>query len=98
MEQAIDAYYTITASEEFREIARMRERARHNEASALYAAKEEGIAEGIERGIAKGAFNNMLESIRSLMKNMNLSMDQAMAALNISDADFSKYREKLQPQ
>ena len=82
MEQAIDAYYTITASEEFREIARMRERARHNEASALYHAKQE----------------TMIEAIRSLMKNMNLSIDQAMAALNISDADFPKYREKLQPQ
>ena len=102
MEQAIDAYYTITASEEFREIARMRERACHNEASALYAAREEGIAEGIERGIekgiTKGAFNNMLESIRNIMDGLNLPIDQAMNLLKVPETDRLKCKEMLQPQ
>ena len=35
MEQAINAYYTITASSEFRELERLREKARHDEAQAL---------------------------------------------------------------
>ncbi len=39
MEQAINAYYTITASSEFREIERLREKARHDEAQALYHAE-----------------------------------------------------------
>ena len=39
MEQAINAYYTITASSEFREAERLREKARHDEAQALYHAK-----------------------------------------------------------
>ena len=40
MEQAISAYYSITASEEFREIERMREKARHDEAQALHNAEQ----------------------------------------------------------
>ena len=82
MEQAIDAYYTITASEEFREIARMRERARHNEASALYHAKQE------ER----------VDLIRKLMESMNWPVEQAMTALKIPETDRLKYKEMLQPQ
>ena len=35
MEQAINAYYMITASSEFRELERLREKARHDEAQAL---------------------------------------------------------------
>lgn len=52
MEQAINAYYTITASSEFREIERLRAKARHDEAQALHHAKQEGRREGIsERNI-----------------------------------------------
>lgn len=42
MNQAINAYYTITASPEFREAERLREKARHDEAQALYRARREG--------------------------------------------------------
>lgn len=42
MEQAINAYYTITASEKFRELERLRSKARHDEAQALHHAKQEG--------------------------------------------------------
>ena len=41
MSQAINAYYTITASSEFREKERLREKARHDEAQALYNARME---------------------------------------------------------
>jgi len=41
MEQAVKEYRRITTTEEFREIERLRSRARHNEASALHHAKEE---------------------------------------------------------
>ena len=45
MEQAISAYYKITASPEFREVERLREKARHDEAQALHHAKQEGKRE-----------------------------------------------------
>ena len=91
MNQAIDAYYKVTASKEFQEIERMRERARHDEASALSHAKDEGRAEGLEEGLAKGAFNKTVEAL-------NLSLDQAMAVLKVPDADRPNYKEILQPQ
>ena len=51
MEQAVNAYYSITASSEFREIERLREKARHDEAQALYHAKQEGRQEGRQEGM-----------------------------------------------
>jgi predicted transposase/invertase (TIGR01784 family) len=45
MEQAIRAYHQITADPEFREMERLREMARHNEATALRHARNEGKAE-----------------------------------------------------
>jgi len=42
MEKAIRAYHQITADSEFREAERLREMARHNEASALRHARDEG--------------------------------------------------------
>ncbi|MDR0382160.1 MAG: hypothetical protein LBH86_09255 [Oscillospiraceae bacterium] len=50
MQQAIGAYHRITATEEFKELERLRSRARHNEASALKNARQEGKAEGIAEG------------------------------------------------
>ena len=43
MSQAISAYYTITASSEFRERERLRAKARHDEAQALYHAEKLGM-------------------------------------------------------
>ena len=48
MSQAINAYYTITASSEFREKERLRAKARHDEAQALRNARREAT---IERNI-----------------------------------------------
>ncbi len=42
MNETIGAYRQVTATDEFREIERLRERARHNEASALRRARIEG--------------------------------------------------------
>jgi hypothetical protein len=41
VKQAIDAYWSIIASDEFKEIERLRSLARHNEASALGHARRE---------------------------------------------------------
>jgi predicted transposase/invertase (TIGR01784 family) len=47
MDQAINAYQKIAVSPELREIERARSYARHNEASALYHARQEGKDEGM---------------------------------------------------
>ena len=49
MTQAIGAYREVTATAEFREIERLRSRARHNEASALGHARREAIRETDEK-------------------------------------------------
>jgi len=51
MKQAIEAYHSITATPEFREIERLRSKARHDEAQALRKARQEAtkIATKIER-------------------------------------------------
>jgi predicted transposase/invertase (TIGR01784 family) len=46
MEQAIGAFRSITATSEFREIERLRSKARRDEAQALYHARREGVREG----------------------------------------------------
>ena len=48
MKQAIGAYRTVTATDEFRQLERMRADARNREASALGHARREGIAIGEE--------------------------------------------------
>jgi phage shock protein A len=53
MEQAIRAYHQITADSEFRELERLREKARYDEASALLHARDEGKAEGMEKPHSK---------------------------------------------
>jgi len=49
MEQAIGAYRSITATPEFREMERLRSKARHDEAQALYKARLEGARESDEK-------------------------------------------------
>ena len=78
MEQAIDAYYTITASPEFREIERLREKARHDEAQALYHAEQKGIQKGAsERNveIARNALH-MGMAIDDIVKLTGLAHDE----------------------
>ncbi|MCL1876222.1 MAG: hypothetical protein FWF87_08210 [Synergistaceae bacterium] len=54
MNQAISAYHSVTASSEFRELERLRAKARHDEAQALYHAEIKGEAKGRAEGEAKG--------------------------------------------
>ena len=78
MEQAINAYYTITASPEFREIERLREKARHDEAQALYHAEQKGRSKGIsERNveIARAMLANG-EPIDKIMHYTDLSKEK----------------------
>ena len=52
MNQAIEAYYSISASPEFRELERMRERAIRDRDSALWHAEQKGMQKGVaERSI-----------------------------------------------
>jgi len=65
MEHAISAYYSITASPEFHEIERLREKARHDEAQALSHAEQQGMQKGLQQGLQQGALKiarNLIET------------------------------------
>jgi len=57
-----------------------------------------GIAKGVAKGVAKGRTEGIVSSIQSLMETMNLSPDQAMAALKVPEAERQKYVELLKKQ
>jgi predicted transposase/invertase (TIGR01784 family) len=46
MAQAVEAYRSVSATEEFRQLERLRADTRHNEAAALGNARREGMREG----------------------------------------------------
>ena len=86
MDQAINAYYTITASPEFREIERLREKARHDEAQALYHAEQDGIQKGIaERNI---------EIARKLLKR-NRPIDEIVEDTGLTREEIENLKESL---
>jgi hypothetical protein len=60
MTEAIGAYRHVAAADEFREIERLRSRARHNEASALSHARSEGEK--------KGKIEGKIESVITVLK------------------------------
>ena len=81
--QAIDAYYEITASPEFLEIERLREKARHDEAQALHHAEQEGRAEGLEKGRAEGISERSVEIAKNLL-NMGMPFSQVSEATGLA--------------
>ena len=57
-----------------------------------------GIAQGITQGIAQGHEEERLNSIRSLMETLNLTLDQAMQALKIPGSEREKYLQMFTQQ
>ena len=56
--------------------------------------EEKGIAKGIAKGMTEGMTNGILASV----KNMGISVEQAMTVLEIPEAERPNYRELLQRQ
>ncbi len=56
--------------------------------------REKGVAEGIAKGHAERA----LSDLRSLMETLSLTIEQAMAALKIPEAEQQRYRDLLEKQ
>lgn len=78
MSQAINAYYTITASSEFREKERLRAKARHDEAQALHNAEQNAKKEIARKLLKRNRPIDEIvedtgltyEEIKSLCRNM----------------------------
>ena len=57
-----------------------------------------GMDQGITKGIAQGHEEERLNSIRSLMETLNLTLDQAMQALKIPGSEREKYLQMFAQQ
>ena len=57
--------------------------------------REEGRAEGREEGRAEGREEGILSSAVNLQKNQNISFEEALHLLGVSEDAFSRYREML---
>jgi hypothetical protein len=62
MSEAVNAYKSVAVSPEFYEIERLRDRTRHNEASALAYAKKERALELSKRLLGLGVSPDLLEA------------------------------------
>lgn len=59
---------------------------------------EKGIAKGMEKGRAEGMEKGILTSIKNLMETMGWTLDQAMTALKVPEAEQQTYRSLLEKQ
>ena len=55
----------------------------------------EGIQEGRREGMRECKDEGILTSLKNLMSNMNLTLQQAMDALGIPAADWPRYMAKF---
>ena len=62
----MNVIYDLSEDTRIREIARLREKAMHDEASALKHAKAEGIEEGMTKGMAQGMTKGKNEIIAQM--------------------------------
>ena len=97
MSEAIKAYYSVTASEEFREVERLREKARHDEAQALYHAEQKGIEQGIELGIDQGVVKGQKQLILNLVKT-GLPFEQIVRSSGLDQTEIENLRKMIMPQ
>jgi len=79
MEQVIEAYRSVTASDEFKEIERLRSKARHDEASALNNAQR--------KGVFKGRQEKAIE-IAKIMKARRMDLNEIMEITKLSVDDI----------
>ncbi len=60
--------------------------------------REKGRAEGHAEGRAEGMADGILASIKKIVKNMGISIEQAMSVLEIPEDERQKYMDLLENQ
>ncbi len=67
-------------------------------AKGLAEGMAEGMAKGMAKGMAEGIEKGLVASIKNLMETLNLSVEEAMAALKVPEAERQKYADLLKEQ
>jgi hypothetical protein len=91
--QAIEAYREITASPEFRELERLREDARHNEAAALRHARQE--AEKARDAKWRGVVADKDAALAAALADKDAALADKDAVLADKDAEIAALRALL---
>ena len=52
---------------------------------------EEIFNEGVEQGIEQGARDKLLENVRSMVKNLQITAQQALDALDVPRSEQARY-------
>lgn len=73
MQKAVRVIYDMSEDTKVREAARTREKTLHDEASALYNAKQEGLAEGRAEGISEGRAEGLAKGRAEIIEKMRAS-------------------------
>ena len=81
MKKAVNIIYDMSDNAKLREIARIREKALHDEASQMKAARDEGISIGIAQGITEGIEKGRTEII-SKLREKGMSESEIKALLS----------------
>jgi predicted transposase/invertase (TIGR01784 family) len=93
MDQAISAYRSVSASAEFQEMERLRDKARIDGISALRNAERRGIIEGIREGILEGERKGRLEEklkVARNLKNYGVPEDIIATSTGLSDDEIQR--------
>lgn len=102
LQMAGNLLMSISQNERERAIFRSRRKFQTDLQSDLATAEDRGERRGREagraEGRAEGRTEGMISALQSLMDSMGLSMDQAMNALKIPEADRPEYRNILSGQ
>jgi len=75
MQQAINKYYEIIASDKFHEINRLRAKALHDEASALADAERKGERKG------------KIEGVVNMVTELKISIEDAMRVMRLPEKE-----------
>ena len=59
---------------------------------------EQGLAKGMEQGMAKGIFDANMGSIRAMVSELHLTVEQAMNVLKIPQNERERYKAALDAQ
>ena len=94
MKKAVNVIYDMSEDTKIREIARLREKALHDEASALKNAKEEGMEEGRAEGIKVGMVKGRAEG-----KEEGKAEERANAIIRMRALGFTEEQvRKMYPE
>ena len=86
---------SVSQDERERAVFRSRRMFQTDLQSDLATAEDRGERRGRAAGQAEGRAEGMISALQNLMDSMGLSMDQAMNALKIPEADRPRYRNML---